>query len=327
MSEKLKFAFYWAASCGGCDVVVLDIDEKILDIIEIADIVFWPCAMDFKYEVVEGMEKDEIDVCFFNGAIRDSENEKIAKLLREKSKILIAMGSCSSLGGIPGLGNDTSKEEILEKSYISTLSTENPRELIPEAKTSVREGELTIPELEDNVRALGQVVEVDYYLPGCPTNPDLIVKAVEAIKKDQLPPKGTNLAILSDKKTVCDECDRELSEEKSVKEFKRIHFAEDNGVDCLLEQGIVCMGPATQAGCGARCIKANFPCRGCFGPPVGVIDQGAKMVSLLGSLIDSKDEKEVESIIEGITDPLGTFYSYSLPKSLLKRRKIDENRD
>lgn len=319
--EKLKFAFYWAASCGGCEVVVLDIDEKILDVVEAADIVFWPCAMDFKYDEVEKMNENEIDVCFFNGSIRNSENEEIAKLLREKSKTMVAFGSCSALGGIPGLGNFTNKEEIFEKAYISTYSTENEDEIFPEPQTETPEGELTIPEFSDYVRALNQVVDVDYYLPGCPTNPDIIVKAVEAIVEGDLPPAGTNLATLVSRKTVCDDCDRELADEKSVKEFKRPHLAEDNGEDCLLEQGIICMGPATQAGCGARCISANFPCRGCFGPPENIDDQGAKMVSLLGSIIDSEDEEEIEEIINDITDPLGTFYSYSLPVSLLKRSK------
>lgn len=321
--EKLNFAFYWAASCGGCEVVVLDIDKKILDVAETADIVFWPCAMDFKYDDVEAMDEDEIDVCFFNGAIRNFENEEVAKLLREKSKNLIAFGSCSALGGIPGLGNVANKEQIFEKYYISTPSTDNEDEIFPKPRTKVPEGELTIPEFPDDVRALDQVVEVDYYLPGCPTNPDLIVEAVEATEEGELPPTGSNLASLADGETVCDECDRELAEEKSVKKFKRPHEAEDNGEDCLLEQGIICVGPATRSGCDARCIEANFPCRGCFGPPDDVEDQGAKMVSLLGSLIDSEDEKEVQEIIEDITDPLGTFYSYGLPKSLLRRIKIE----
>lgn len=320
-NEKLNFAFYWAASCGGCEVVVLDIDEKILDVVEIADIRFWPCAMDFKYDDVEAMGEDEIDVCFFNGAIRNSENEGIAKLLREKSKIMVAFGSCSALGGIPGLGNNTSGEEIFEQVYLSTPSTDNDDGIFPEPMTEVPEGELTIPEFPQYVRALDQVVEVDYYLPGCPTNPDLIVEAVKAIEEGELPPTGTNLATLVSKKTVCDECDRELAEEKSVREFKRPHQTEDNGEDCLLEQGIICMGPATAAGCGSRCTDANFPCKGCFGPPKNVEDQGAKMVSLLGSLIDSEDEVEIEEIIDDITDPLGTFYSYSLPKSLLQRSR------
>ena len=69
-NDKPKFAFYWAASCGGCEIAVLDIDEKILDVANNAEILFWPVAMDYKYKDVEAMKDNHIDVCFFNGAIR-----------------------------------------------------------------------------------------------------------------------------------------------------------------------------------------------------------------------------------------------------------------
>ena len=103
--EKLKIAFYWAASCGGCEVAVLDVNEKILDVIAAADIVFWPVAIDTKYKDVEAMPDKSIDACFFNGAIRTEENEKMAKLLRQKSKILVAFGSCACDGCVKGLAN------------------------------------------------------------------------------------------------------------------------------------------------------------------------------------------------------------------------------
>jgi F420-non-reducing hydrogenase small subunit len=103
--EKLKFAFYWAASCGGCEVAVLDINEKILEVVQLADIVFWPCAMDIKYKDVEDMPDKYVDVCFFNGAVRTEEQEYMAKLLRRKAKVLVAFGSCAYEGCIPGLAN------------------------------------------------------------------------------------------------------------------------------------------------------------------------------------------------------------------------------
>ena len=77
---KPKLALYWAASCGGCEITVVDIEAKILDVAEFFDIVFWPCIMDFKYKDVEAMADGEITLCLFNGAIRTSENEYMAKL-------------------------------------------------------------------------------------------------------------------------------------------------------------------------------------------------------------------------------------------------------
>src|SRR5512137_2642947 len=97
---KPKLALYWAASCGGCEIAVLDLQEKILDVAGVFDIVFWPVAMDFKYDDVRAMDDKSIDLCLFNGAIRNSENREIAELLRRKAKVLVAFGSCSMEGGI-----------------------------------------------------------------------------------------------------------------------------------------------------------------------------------------------------------------------------------
>ncbi|MCP4255920.1 MAG: oxidoreductase, partial [Planctomycetes bacterium] len=101
--SKPKLAINWAASCGGCDMAILELQEKILNVTEAFDIVFWPAAMDIKHKDVEAMEDKSIDVCLFNGSIRSSENEHMAKLLRRKSKVLVAFGSCAHEGCIPGL--------------------------------------------------------------------------------------------------------------------------------------------------------------------------------------------------------------------------------
>ena len=320
--EKLKFAFYWAASCGGCEIAVLDINEKILDVVALADIVFWPVAMDIKYEDVEEMPDESIDVCFFNGAIRTEENEHMAKLLRRKSKILIAFGSCAHQGGIPGLGNVSNRKEIFEKAYIQTPSTQNPNSLTPKSFSQVKEGELKLPEFYDTVKTLGQTVEVDYYLPGCPPPVDLILKAVEAIAKSELPPRGS---VLAPEKSVCDECPRK-KEEKKISKIYRVYEITPDPEKCLLEQGIICIGPATRGGCGAQCISVNMPCTGCGGPCPNVLEQGAAMISALSSILGLDEEKaptfDVEKMINQIKDPLGTFYTYSLPDSVLRRKVV-----
>jgi F420-non-reducing hydrogenase small subunit len=318
--EKLKFAFYWAASCGGCEIAVLDINEKILDVVAKADIVFWPVAMDIKYNDVEAFPDKYIDVCFFNGAIRTEEQEYMAKLLREKSKVMIAFGSCAQLGGIPGLANVANRKEVFERAYLLSPSTNNPDSVTPKTSFKVAEGELNLPEFFDTVKTLDQTVDVDYYLPGCPPNSDLIVKAVEAIAKNELPPKGS---VLAPEKSVCDECPRK-KEDKKISEIHRVYEITPDPERCLLEQGILCMGPATRGGCGAKCIKANMPCTGCGGPCPNVTEQGAAMMGALASIFGLEEEKEpeydAEKLIAQIKDPLGTFYTYSLPASILRRR-------
>lgn len=311
---KLKFALYWGASCGGCEVAVLDINEKILDVVDIADIVLWPVALDFKYHHIEEMANQSIDVCLFNGAVRNSEVEEIARLLRDKSKVMAAFGSCACFGGIPGLANLTNRQEIFEKVYQRTPSTENPEGTRPEPFFDMPEGTLTIPEFYDSVYALGQVVEVDYFLPGCPPTSEQIIATVEAIAKGKLPPPGS---IIAGEKTLCDQCERQ-KEEKKITEIKRIHQIIADPQKCFLEQGVICCGPATRGGCGAQCINANLPCRGCFGPAEGISDLGAKLLSAIASIFEAKSPEEIQQMVTSIADPVGTFYRFGLPTSLLR---------
>jgi len=322
--NKLKIAFYWAASCGGCEIAVLDINEKILEVAQIADIVFWPVAMDIKYKDVENMPDRHIDICFFNGSVRNSEQEHMAKLLRQKSKTLVAFGSCAHEGCIPGLANLHDRKEIFEQVYLKEKSVVNPKGVIPKTKTEVKEGTLEIPEFYDTVKTLAQTVEVDYYLPGCPPPVKLIADAVDAIAKSELPPKGSVLAPL---KAVCDECPRKR-ENKKISTIYRVHEKVPEPEKCLLEQGIICMGPATRSGCGAQCLNVDMPCTGCGGAGPNVPEQGAAMISALASILgydgeegkEQYSEEDVEKLMSQIKDPVGTFYMYSLPASILRRK-------
>jgi F420-non-reducing hydrogenase small subunit len=316
---KLKLASYWAAACGGCDVAILDIHEKILDLAAAADIVLWPIATDFKYSDVEAMADDYIDVTLFHGAIRNSENEHLARLLREKSKILVAFGACAYIGGVPGLANLFVRNDIIKRAYHESPSTVNPEKTEPQTKTTVPEGELTIPEMYDTVRPLNQVVEVDYYVPGCPPTPKQIWNVVQAIVSGQLPPKGS--VVGASEKTQCDECTRTKSEKK-IQQIKRIATAQPDPNTCFLEQGFLCLGPATRGGCDTRCQLSGVGCRGCYGPAPGVIDQGAKALCAIASIIESKDEAEIERITAEIPDVLRSFNQFGIPSSLLVRKVI-----
>jgi F420-non-reducing hydrogenase small subunit len=308
--EKPKIAFYWAASCGGCEIAVLDINEKILDVVAKADIVFWPVALDIKYKDVEAMPDKSIDACFFNGAIRTSENEHMAKLLRAKSKILVAFGSCANDGCVIGLANLWNRETIFQRLYKETPSTKNPEFVTPKTSSKVQEGELRLPEFYDTVKTLAQTVDVDYFISGCPPPIPCIAQAFDAILSGNLPPKGSSFLLT---KSICDECPRE-KKDRNLTEIKRIYEIEDDLKTCFLDQKVICMGPATRAGCGAQCPKVNIPCTGCDGPGPRVSDQGAAMMSALASIAASPE------VIDQIVDPIGTFYKYSLANSTLRRK-------
>jgi len=317
--KKPKIALYWCSSCGGCEESVIDLAEDILAIYEAVDIVFWPVAMDFRTRDIERLDDGEIFLTLINGAVRMDEQAAMAGLLRKKSKLLIAHGACAHLGGVVGLANLFTGKEVLSRSYKEVPTVKNAMGILPQVQTVEDGRKLYLSGFHDTVKSLDQVVTVDYYIPGCPPTPELVKKAITKALRGDLPRKGS---VLAEKKALCHTCPRTDSrpDKLRIKAFKRLYDSEWNSSECFLDQGIICLGPATRGGCGSQCIRANMPCRGCFGPTDGVIDQGAKSLSFLSSVIDSKDLEELERIAGSIPDPVGLFYRYSLAVSVLKGR-------
>ena len=316
---KPKIAFYWCASCGGCEETVVDLAEDILGVVEKVDIVLWPVALDFKYHDLEALADGEITATLLNGAIRSSEQEEMAMLLRRKSKYLIAYGACAHLGGIPGLANQFDREEILRFNYEEAPTVVNEAKTRPQLEFTEDGRSPHLPELRHVVRTLDQVVDVDFYIPGCPPTPNLTKAAFAALLSGNLPPKGS---VLAPDTALCEECPRKATKPADVA-FTAFHRPHEQLLDpdkCFLAQGVVCMGPATRSGCGAQCTCGNMPCTGCFGPTSRVRDQGAKILSSLCANVAGKTEDEINPVLQGIPDPVGTFYRYGLPSSLLRRR-------
>ena len=319
MPDKPKVAFYWCASCGGCEESVVDLAEGILGVVDAVDIIFWPVAMDFKRGDVEAMADGSILVSLINGAIRTTEQEEMVRMLRRKSQLVIAYGACAQLGGIPGLANQFDREQILKFVYEESPSTQNAEKTYPVQKFQENGRTATLPELHRLVRTLDQVIPVDYYLPGCPPTPKLLQQALTALLSGAVPPKG---AVLAPDIALCEECPRKDTkpDDLSFTAFKRPHTSELDPEKCLLTQGFLCMGPATRGGCEAACVQGNMPCSGCFGPTSRVKDQGAKFFSSICSNVVATDEKEIDATLATIPDPVGTFYRYGLAASLLRAR-------
>ena len=315
---------------------LLDTNERILTIGDMANIVMWPIAADGKEKDIAAMEDGEITVSIISGAIRSSENEHMVKLLRQKSKIVVSYGTCANFGGSPALANlvPGGAQEILDYVYTKTPSSADFQKTyhadapsIPQTSTQVPEGELTLPVLYDVVKALDQVIDVDYYVPGCPPLPESISHMLKAVADfayngAALPPKGTIIGVST--KTLCEECPRKKENARITKICEPHEVDVKEGV-CLMDQGILCLGPATIGGCGARCTKAGQPCRGCYGPTQEVQEQGASMFTAVASLFPVLDqdptcsEDEIIEIMQSVKDPLGYFYAFSLGKSLIKR--------
>ena len=286
------------AICQGCEITILDIGEPLLDLLPKLEFVHMPVLMDHKFfgqtGDQTGPEIPEADVGLISGAVRNEENKEIAKLMREKCKTLIALGSCACYGGVPALANQFMLEDLYEKVYrgsVTTDAADNPSE--------------NIPPLTDRAYALHEIVPVDLKLPGCPTTPEMVAEALTALLEGRAPEFPA--------KSVCDECPT-IREKKAVADLKRplesVDFVPGQPLDtvrCFMEQGFLCNGPATRSGCGGaektpRCIKAYMPCRGCFGP---LSDTANPMVDMMGAL------STIGLDVKQIPDRAATFNRFS----------------
>ncbi|MBP1636363.1 MAG: coenzyme F420-reducing hydrogenase, gamma subunit [Acidobacteria bacterium] len=317
---KLKVAMYWASSCGGCDISLLEIGPRLLELIDIADIVFWPCAADFKYADVAAYPDGYIDVCLFNGGIRSTEHEEVARLLRAKSRTLVAYGACANEGGIPSLANLSAQCDLFDAVYGSNPSLRNPAHVVPELRVPTPAGDLELPRQFQYVLRLQDVVPVDYGVPGCPPQADQVWSVLQLLAAGAVPARNSGVKVGCGDKSVCDECPREKRKVR-ITAFRRPHLAVPEPGWCLLEQGFVCSGTATRSGCGALCVKAGQACRGCYGPTAGTRDQGLALVAAIGSNLAAKDEAQAQEQVRGIADPAGTFYRFTVAGSLLQGRR------
>ena len=313
--DKAKLAIYWASACGGCDISIMELGEHLLELAQLADIIFWPCAMDFRYDDVERMEDGYIDITLFNGSIRTSEDLHIARLLRTKSKALIAFGSCAIEGCVPGLSNIRGADYALKRAFQDAPGIENGEGGLLDRLANAP-ASLGLPTLFAQLRSLEQVVDVDAYIPGCPPNHDQVWKAINLLLEQGLPQTPDRLLGV-DERALCDQCPRTRKGKIRVERFYRVHEAIPDTEQCLLEQGFVCAGPATHAGCGAACIKANMPCRGCYGAPDGVKDQGAALLTAVAAGLAGQTDAAIRTALATIVDPVGTFYRYSYATSSL----------
>lgn len=290
----VKVAHEWLNACSGCEIAIVDMGERLLDVLGLVEFVHSPVLMDHKYfgQLGDGKHIDipEAVVGLVSGGVRNEEHLEVLQEMRKKCQVLVALGTCATHGGIPALANSYTTDEITKRVY-STETTD-----VPEAIPS--DG---VPPLLDACYALDEKVPVDIYLPGCPPHPDQVFAALTALVT------GTPLNLPT--KSVCDHCPTVRQGKGQLKELRRFlqapqYTSADEPLDkmrCILEQGMLCMGPVTRAGCGGdkvtpRCISARVPCRGCYGP---VKHDGNQRLDMLNAL--ASNGVDIRSLPESVS--------------------------
>jgi NAD-reducing hydrogenase small subunit len=172
MTEKARIATLWLDGCSGCHMSLLDIDERILEIAPLIDLVYSP--------VVDAKEFPEnVDLTLVEGAIASDEDIAKIRLVRSRTKLLVALGDCSVTGNVPALRNNFLLEDVLQRGYVDN-ATDNPGAPTKE-----------VPKLEPKVIPLHELVPVDLFVPGCPPSADLIFFVLSEVLAGRIPDLST----------------------------------------------------------------------------------------------------------------------------------------
>jgi F420-non-reducing hydrogenase small subunit len=278
---KVKVAEEWLNACAGCEIAILNVGDVLVDLlVNNLEFVHIPVILDKKYYGQTGEETGKLSipeavVGIVSGGVRNSEHQEVLEEMRRKCQILIALGTCATDGGIPAMINMYGNESLNEYVFKDSPSTD------PAAVPNQH-----VPQLLEYTYALDEFVPIDIYLPGCPPHPDWIAASVLALLDGKTEFKMPE-------RSVCDTCPTIRERKKGMGDIKRILSTPEfdpakplNEMRCLLEQGYLCLGPVTKAGCGGtngnpRCLNTRMPCRGCYGP----IRKGSKpLVDYMGAL-------------------------------------------
>jgi len=284
-----KIAFVALDGCFGCSFISSGLNDNLKEFISSFEIVSSP--------FIDSVNFDSCDICIIEGAVNSEESKQKAISLREKSKYVVALGTCACFGGINGLRNLCNTKEDVYQKYFN-------------GKKSYEFKEVSV--LLDKVLALENVIKVDYTIPGCPPVEEFIKQSIKTIAE------GKSIKLPSH--NLCYECTRNHESMLIPKrEFLNVSISsimEADNIDdnkCFLEQEILCMGPATRQGCNSRCVNVNVPCKGCMGPTSNTDEQGLKMINALSSILPA-------GVLNYFEDLIGTGYRFSLSLSAISKK-------
>jgi F420-non-reducing hydrogenase small subunit len=268
------------ACCAGCVSSFIDSHEAFLEILsQDFEIVYSPTFIDLS-------DIPNVDLSIVEGGIRTDEDMQYIREVRAKSRTLVALGLCATHGGITSLGNVHSLKRLLEKEY----------RLV---------GTNSLPKLKDLMYPICNFVDVDYYIPGCPPMPFLIVHTLKSIVEGRTPVRHDTV--------VCTECYRKIV----LSKLDRLYGIYEKEVDpmlCLVSQGFMCMGSLTRDGCGAPCPRGGFTCFGCLGPADSLLYRSMDMYDFFVKVISVRTGIPPETVKAELYDNPFIFHTFTFSK-------------
>jgi len=299
----------WLSDCSGCHIAIVDLHEKILNVLQAVKIQRCPVLTDIK-------DYPHATVGLVSGAIRNEHDRHAALEMRKSCDIVIAWGSCAVFGGPAGAGNIHTPEEIIKAVYLENKTTTpgNP----PSCEVSP---------LESVVAPIDSVIDVDLYLPGCPPHPAFIFESLSALVEGRQPEVN--------RRSVCAKCKRQM-EKTDTAEIKTNSEGFPNAEQCFLSQGYTCMGSVTIDRCLAPCPANGVPCTGCAGATMQILTEPNRDIRTeIADRMSQLTKIDRDTIVASLERASKSHYSYTMATSMIGNKPTfhikkwieDENAD
>lgn len=281
-ASAVKVCILSLTCCAGCVSSLVNAGEDLFNLLKDVEVVFSPTFVDTR-------EVPRVDLAIVEGGVRTEADEELLRELRAKTDTLVALGICATHGGVTSLGNVLSLKQLLEGRH--------PKIHRPSF----------LPELKDMVYPICTFVDVDFYIPGCPPMPGLIIRTLSSLTRGEEPERF--------KEIVCLECPRKILPVKPGRLFG-IYEKEADPEICLLSQGFVCLGSLTRRGCGAPCPSVGFTCFGCRGPPDALLYRSRDLHEFLVQITSRRTGIDVEEVRRELYRNPFVFHAFIFSKKV-----------
>jgi len=293
MGDKARVSVEWLSGCSGCELGIVDLHEKLLEVLDEIELVRIPILMDTKDYV-------KADVGLITGSLRTEHDIHAARAMRDACDAIIAFGTCPVYGGPHSSAYPHTTQELLDGAFLH-----NPTTRTSEAPDDV-------PKLLEGNRPLDSEIEVDLYIPGCPPHAAYIFEGLMALLRGHEPTFG--------QRTVCFNCERTMKK-TDVSAIRRAYAGAYDPDLCFLSQGCLCFGSVTLDRCMAPCMKVGVPCFSCGGPSQPIILEPQKDVRTeVAVRMAHLTAIPEETIVTEIEHQAKTHFAYAMASPVFRQK-------